>query len=598
MPLAPPSLPNSDPDPNGRLAELLDAQAAWQRGKWADLEAFAARTPFRDMPTIPWVFRLLPGAARNALNGFLYDLRAWFGNVPKALPAGFATRSLMGSPAASLSKANGSNFQKAQRVVGLRAYRVVDWTMARTLGVVDGTTRKRAQLSASRPSDYKRVYAAVRPPPVTKAWQGEVNGLTDELFASLRLAGSNPEVIARAVGVPEGFDPGIATPTGSTLAARLAAGHLFVCDYSPLRILENSLWNDRPRYVHCPIALFELDGASLRPVAIQPGPGLPVVLPQDAAWMAAKYTVQVADGNHHELVSHLARTHLLTELALLATHQNLSKRHPIARLLLPHFEGTVFINDHARASLIAPGGPIDQIFAGTLSSSQALSVQALATLDFSTYDLPTRTAARHTEAIADYPYRDDALRVWAAVAAYTEGVVQVVYADDAAMMADPEWQAWSAALASPVAVGGIPGFAAAKTRSELARQLSTIIFTASAQHAAVNFPQFPYMSFAPLLSGSQWAEAPTATDAPPFLEFLPPMELAHQQAEVLYLLSSIHHTRLGANSRFNAPSLDALADRFRAALVAVEAEIQRGNQTRSTPYTMLLPSRIPTSINI
>jgi arachidonate 15-lipoxygenase len=149
----------------------------------------------------------------------------------------------------------------------------------------------------------------------------------------------------------------------------------------------------------------------LVPLAIECEPGAGMFLPTDPGWAAAKQIVQVADANHHELVSHLSRTHLLVELFLVATRLHLAPNHPLSRLLVPHFEGTVFINDRARHDLIERNGAIDRIFAGTIASSRAVTIEALVKLDFAGYDLPTRTQARATGEIREYPWRDDALRV-------------------------------------------------------------------------------------------------------------------------------------------------------------------------------------------
>ena len=82
-------------------------------------------------------------------------------------------------------------------------------------------------------------------------------------------------------------------------------------------------------------------------------------------WEMAKLVVQVADGNYHELVAHLARTHLVIEGVAMATHRHLATVHPVWALLVPHFEGTLFINYEAATSLITAGGPIDRIFGGS-----------------------------------------------------------------------------------------------------------------------------------------------------------------------------------------------------------------------------------------
>jgi arachidonate 15-lipoxygenase len=85
------------------------------------------------------------------------------------------------------------------------------------------------------------------------------------------------------------------------------------------------------------------------------------------------------------------------------------------------------------------------------------------------------------------------------------------------------------------------------------------------------------------------------------LAFFPPLDLAQKQAQVLYLLSSIHHTLLGQYpaGHFGDPAVDGgLVKDFQRDLAAIEAQITAANATRRWPYPHLLPSMIPQSINI
>ena len=64
--------------------------------------------------------------------------------------------------------------------------------------------------------------------------------------------------------------------------------------------------------------------------------GSPVFTPANGvAWEIAKVHLQVSDGNHHELFSHLGRTHLVVEAFAMATPRRLAPEHPLEVLLLP-----------------------------------------------------------------------------------------------------------------------------------------------------------------------------------------------------------------------------------------------------------------------
>jgi arachidonate 15-lipoxygenase len=329
-------------------------------------------------------------------------------------------------------------------------------------------------------------------------------------------------------------------------------------------------------------------------------------------WEMAKFVVQVADGNYHELFTHLARTHLVMEAIAVATHRHLAEIHPIWALLVPHFEGTLFINDQAATSLIAAGGPIDHIFAGTITTSQLAAVDDRLAFDFYGKMLPTDLAARGVDAastLVDYPYRDDALLVWDAIHDWARAYVDHYYSSDADVTGDTELAAWTAALAGEAQ---IKGFVPITTRHQLAEVCTMAMFTASAQHAAVNFPQKSIMAFAPAVTGAGWTPEPTdelGYNKTMWLDMMPPMALALEQLNTLELLGSLYYRPLGqyvSNAYpyptwFQDPAVtgaNGLLPAFQTALTGVEAKIVARNANRLRPYTYLQPSLIPTSINI
>ena len=119
------------------------------------------------------------------------------------------------------------------------------------------------------------------------------------------------------------------------------------------------------------------------------------------------------------------------------------------------------------------------------------------------------------------------------------------------------------------AVGGLPaaGFKVevdAPERDErvpslacLVDTITMVIFTASAQHAAVNFPQYPVMSYVPNMPLAAYQPAPERTGGcseADLLALMPPLDLAHLQLSLGYLLGSIHHTRIGQYPDMGADS--------------------------------------------
>ena len=70
------------------------------------------------------------------------------------------------------------------------------------------------------------------------------------------------------------------------------------------------------------------------------------------------------------------------EAFAVATHRHLAEVHPIWALLVPHFEGLLFINNQAATTLIAAGGPIDHIFGGSIASSEKAAATDRLAFDF------------------------------------------------------------------------------------------------------------------------------------------------------------------------------------------------------------------------
>lgn len=468
---------------------------------------------------------------------------------------------------------------------------------------------------------YRALFRTLAVPGI--AWDFQDDGS----FARLRVQGPNNMLIA-AVGdaLPANFPltakQYAAVVNGDTLDGALADGRLFLLDYRELAVLDPGTYGNLAKYAWQPMALFAVPpgGSSLVPVAIQCGQDpadWPIFTPSPAAdrlwgWEMAKLVVQVADGNYHELFTHLARTHLVIEAFAVATHRHLAEVHPIWALLVPHFEGTLFINEQAATSLIAADGPIDHIFAGTIASSQRAAADDRLAFDFWGKMLPADLAARGVgvaSALADYPYRDDALLVWNAIHEWARQYVGLYYASDADVTGDTELAAWAESLAGEAK---IRGFGPITTRAELVAVCTMVMFTASAQHAAVNFPQKDIMAFAPAVTGAGWQAAPNGErgqSKPGWLAMMPPVALALEQLNVLELLGSVHYRPLGdyrSNSFpypawFQDPRVTGTEGPlawFRAALANAEAEIVARNAQRLQPYPYLQPSLIPTSINI
>ncbi len=450
---------------------------------------------------------------------------------------------------------------------------------------------------------------------------------TNTSFSQYRTQGPNPMLISLISGLKDNYgitEQGYKSVMGDddSLEAALAEKRLFVCDYCELQSLtEQPSELYAPRFVPSPIAFFARPkgGTSLKPVAIQTkqtadkddivyaveSPNAPNYW----KWMQAKTIVQNADGNYHELFVHLARTHLMAEAVAVATHRNLCRRHPIWVLLVPHFEGTLFINEAAAVSLIAEDGPINMVFGGSIHETQQIAGKDRLNYDFYQNMLKTDLKNRGVddkEILPDYPYRDDAILIWDAIHVWTTDYVDVYYKSDKDVAGDGELIAWAEDIINN---GQVAGFKVVETKAQLAEVLTMIIFTSSAQHAAVNFPQRTLMSYPPALSAAVYGTEPFPGTEQGWADMLPPFVPSIVQISTLVLLGSVYYRKLGEYRSNTFPYLpwfgddkitrpNGPLDRFNQALDRIEKHIAAQNETRETPYPYLLPSQIPPSINI
>lgn len=470
-------------------------------------------------------------------------------------------------------------------------------------------------------ADYELLFQEIREPLASK-WC-----YSDHYFSYLRLAGPNPMVIHGIDEIPDNFAvtnrhyQGVMTD-GDSLERALAESRLFLCDYAMLDGFECGTFpSGRQKYIAAPLALFAMPrghyhGRFLVPVAIQLGQkDAAIVTSTDGvAWQIAKSLVNCADGNLHQAVEHLGRTHLIIEPFVIAMHRNLAPSHPLYVLLAPHFEGTLDINNAAHSSLIAPGGGVDVVMSGTIEASRAAVVAGWSSFRFNERFVPRALKERQVEdttRLPMYPYRDDALLIWEAIEDWVRAYIGVYYADNSAVQGDRELQDWIADVVSPhggrmQAVGQNGGV---ETVNYLVDMLTMIIFTAGPQHAAVNFPQLELMSFAPFYPLACFAPVPKRVEDlthEHWLAFLPPLDIAQYQMYLGNLLGRMHYTTLGQyvkrgllsfGSYFSDERVHSALDAFQRRLSEIETEIGVRNSLRPR-YEYLMPSQIPQSTNI
>jgi arachidonate 5-lipoxygenase len=183
-------------------------------------------------------------------------------------------------------------------------------------------------------------------------------------------------------------------------------------------------------------------------------------------------------------------------------------------------------------------------------------------------------------------------------------MVDAVYADDAAVAADGVVQAW-AYESSSVDKAAIPGFPRAiDNRQLLADCLRVIVWTASAMHSTLNYPQYPYTATPLNRAASLYKLMPGGEgdiDGSYLVAALPPPPVTVFQGIFSWLLSiPAESTLLGLDAVGKEhPEVHAA---FQADLVEIGKTIDARNQALVAaglpPYPYLSPANIASSISI
>ena len=141
--------------------------------------------------------------------------------------------------------------------------------------------------------------------------------------------------------------------------------------------------------------------------------------------------------------------------------------------------------------------------------------------------------------------RDDALRLWSAITTFIKEVITLYYKSDDDVTKDVELQAWIKDFNEnglPVREGDddheVPS--ALQTRDQLINLLTSVVFTCSCQHAAVNFGLLDVSGFIPFTPSMMRKPPPTKknqTSLKTILETLPSKSQSLKQIALFYVLT-------------------------------------------------------------
>ena len=243
------------------------------------------------------------------------------------------------------------------------------------------------------------------------------------------------------------------------------------------------------------------------------------------------------------------------------TMRNLPDAHPVQKLLRPHFRYTMAINSRARRSLINDGGVIDQIFAIGGKGKNELLRRAGAAYNIHWTNIKKNLEKRGVcgKELPGYYYREDGMKLWLATEQFVNDIINEFYSTDCDVKEDLELQNW----ANDLHVNGFPSYIGSnnpdghgfpdsiKDKAQLVELCTLIIFTGSAQHAAINFGQYDMYSYVPNAPTDMRIPLPTAkgkADLQTLLNALPDKNTSILSVAVPYLLSQFSRSEVCDNS--------------------------------------------------
>lgn len=577
-------LPHHDPNLKRRQRKLASQQRRYRYSyDYVSPLALCKRVPFRDHQSLGWVVKMTTRV---------------FTAVSNVLRSHASLRT---------QNRHKANFRVFRSFASVATFNMPGITECVSNALLLGGTETRPESY----EDFAKVFRAFGIPPIHR------DCTRDDVFAEMRLAGPNPVMLQRIDAPDERFpvteNHFRETLPDDSLEAAGQEGRLYLCDYRDLDQIEDGTYPCES-IANAPLALFATHKSTgtLVPIAIQcnqtPGAHNPVMTPNDGYnWKIAKIIVSVADGNLHEIQTHLGRTHLLMDPFAMATYRHLASNHPIGLLLRPHFVGTLHINNQAHKYLIGPKGGVEAMCSGSIESIGRAVGSALKEFSFNGAMLPAQLRSRgvdETDLLPNYPFRDDSLLYWNAIRTWVSDYVDIYYTTEQAIREDQELQNWCRELSARDG-GRVPDCGQdgeLKTREYLVDFVTMIIHTCTTQHAAVNFPQFDLMSYCgafPLTCCKKPPVSRNGATEQDYLDVFPPIELAHLQACWGHTLGTLRYTQLSryGRSSFRDNRVREPLQQFQNRIASIGDTITERNETRR-PYNILQPAGVPQSINI
>ncbi|KAJ3123812.1 hypothetical protein HK100_011474 [Physocladia obscura] len=478
------------------------------------------------------------------------------------------------------------------------------------------------------------LFTVLKKPEISEDWK------LDAVFGSQFVTGVNPVTI-QAVSTniaefPRSFFPSLSISELSkvsvlknkSIADEVAKGAFVFCDYrtqlSPF-VKHFSIFVGADSIAGgslvAPIALFYYDSESLSllPVAIQLDESGEVFYPlhngaeEDNTWLLAKMWLGLADSHVHELNEHLLKTHLILEPFGLALKRQLSPQHPIRKLLDPHFFSTPQVNAQGRGILLnvineamSIGNSLLDFFIHNYKKWSFIEMNPLAQLEKRGFGTTSTSVLNQP---GNFPWAEDARDLFAVISKHIVRFVDLFYKTDADIVADLELQAWIHESSQFHAERGVPE--KFEKKKELYEAVAMIVWTASAQHSTLNYPQYdtygypPNRPFKTQLIPLQTRD--NSTTAETLASFLPTRNEVLLGLGFISALASYEKDDVFLGDRpydwFGPLALDAYSIfyQFKADLEEFDERVKVRNQSpgrRKNPYEWMLSNKIVNSTKI
>uniref|UniRef100_A0A8C2C537 Arachidonate 5-lipoxygenase n=1 Tax=Cyprinus carpio TaxID=7962 RepID=A0A8C2C537_CYPCA len=451
--------------------------------------------------------------------------------------------------------------------IRFEAAKSVDFSLNYITAIKNLGLNKFLQLSSWKDiADFEKIFVKIKNSESEYVMQ---NWNKDYFFGYQFLNGSNPVMISKCMNLPDKFAVTQEMVEGSldrglTLQEELKAGNIYIADYAIMEgVQANATDPDTKQYLAAPFCLLYKNSQNeILPIAIQlsrqttVGVGNTVFLPSDNQydWMLAKMWVKYADFNVHQLVTHLLRTHLISEVFAIAMYRQLAAVHPVFKA-----NGT-----------------------GGIGIVEVIQ-KAMKTLTYKSLCFPEAMKARGVNKKEDLCSNSN---------------VQ----EDEEIQAFVQDVCFSGLKNSPKECE-FPN--SLKTREQLVEYLTVVIFTASAQHAAVNFGQYDWFSWIPNSPCTMRKPPPTQkgqVDMKYIMESLPDRRRSSWHLGAVWALSQYQDEELFLgvypDKHFTEQSVIEATKTFRKKLFEVTNIIKSRNEKLKLPYWYLSPDRIPNSVAI